>query len=145
MARSSVFAAMFQHDTLEKQTGFIDIPDCDPESFQEFLDYLYCGKLEDVSYHSAFQLYITSHKYDVQKLKEYCVEYLIESLTADNVCDIVKLADKYDDEKLLFGAQDFFNENWSKIFVTTEWVNLLKNDYRLGSKLLIELSKAKGS
>lgn len=145
MARSSVFAAMFQHDTLEKQTGFIDIPDCDPDSFQEFLDYLYCGKLEDISYHSAFHLYITSSKYDVQKLKQFCVEYLIESLTIDNVCDIVKLADQYSDEKLMAAAQFFFNESWSKIFVTTEWESLLKDDYRLGNKLLMELSKAKGS
>ena len=57
MARSSVLAANFKYDTLERQTGVIIIPDCDPDSFQLFLEYLYCGKLEELSFFSALNLY----------------------------------------------------------------------------------------
>lgn len=145
IGRSPVFAAMLQPHTLESQTGVIKILDCDPESFQQFLEYLFCGKLEDNSFYSAFHLYSTSNKYDVQNLKEQCVENLIKNLAVDNVCEIVILADKHDDKKLASATQDFFTENYSAVFLTTDWDNLMRNDYRLAKKLLIEMSKVKGS
>lgn len=143
IARSSVFAATFKHDTLEKQTGAITITDCDPDSFQEFLKYLYCGKLEDLSVHNALNLYYTSDKYNVEEMKVFCVEYLMECLKVENVCEIVVFADKYDEKDLFSKAQEFFTENAREIFTTSEWECLLKKDYRIANKLLVEMSKVK--
>lgn len=140
MARSSVFAAMFEHDTSEKRTGIIDIPDCDPDSFHEFLDYLYCGKIENISFPSSLHLYKISDKYNVQELKSFCVEYMEQNLTKENVCDAVILADLYDETNLMSAAQVFFNKNLSQIVLTAEWENLMKNNYRLANKLIIKLS-----
>lgn len=144
IARSTVFAGMFKHHTSEKQTGIINIPDCDAETFQQFLEYLYSGKLEDISFDSSVNLYITSDKYDVKELKTFCAKYMIQNLTVENVCDVVILADKYDEEMLFSVAQEFFNENFKQIVKTCEWASLLKNNYRLGNKLLIEMSESKG-
>lgn len=141
MARSSVFAAMFEHDTAEKQTGIIDIPDCDPDSFHEFLDYLYCGKTENISFPSSLHLYKIADKYNVQELKYFCAEYMEQNLTEENVCDAVILADLYDETKLMSAAQAFFNKSLSKIAMTIEWENFMKNNYRLANKLIIQLSK----
>lgn len=140
IARSSVFAAMFQHDSSEKKSGIINIPDCDPESFKEFLEFLYCGKLEETSSYNALHLYKTADKYDIQELKTFCSEFLMNNLTVENLCEIVILADKYDDVKLLSAAQCFFNKNLSKVLVTSEWECLLKTNYRLANKLMINMS-----
>lgn len=143
IARSSVFAATFKHDTLERQTGVVTISDCDPDSFLQFLSYLYSGKLEDLSYCSALNLYYTSDKYNVQELKAFCVEYLIQCLSVENICETVVFAANYDDMRLLSAIQDFFNKNVRKILESSEWECLMKKDYRLASKLLKDMAKVK--
>ena len=39
-ARSPVFEAMFQHETLESQTNVVTIKDIEPEVFEEMLLYI---------------------------------------------------------------------------------------------------------
>lgn len=141
-ARSTVFAAMFQHDTSEKQTGIVNIPDCDPDSFKTFLEYVYCGRLENISFDCALPLYAISDKYNVQELKSFCIKYLMHNITTENVCEIVILADAYDEASLFSAVQRYFNENFKKIVTTSDWENLLKKNFRLANKLLIEKSKA---
>lgn len=143
IARSTVFAATFKHDTLEKQAGIITIPDCDPDSFPEFLEYLYCGRLEKFSYRSALNLYYTSDKYDIEELKVFCVEYLIQCLTVENICEVVVFADKYDITKLSSGTQEYFNQNVSEILETSQWENLLTRNHRLANRLLKEMTRVK--
>ena len=140
MARSPVFGAMFHHESSEKQTGVITIPDCDPDSFIKFLEFLYCGKLEEVSFCTAFHLYSTSDKYDVQELKSFCVEFMERSLTEDNVCDAIILADMYNDTKLLSATQDFFNKNANRIVVTSKWKSLFKSNFNLVNNFIIEMT-----
>ena len=143
MARSSVFAANFRHDTLERQTGVIVIPDCDPDSFQEFLEYLYCGKLEELSFPSALNLYYTSDKYNIGDMKEFCTKYLMQCLTIENVCEVAAFADKYSETQLFSVVQDFFNNNVRKISETSEWERLMQKDYRLANKLLKKMLEMK--
>lgn len=57
MARSPVFYAMLKHDTKEKRQGSVDITDCDPHIFKDFLLYLYTGKLDNISNENVFDLY----------------------------------------------------------------------------------------
>lgn len=140
IARSSVFGAMFQHETSEKQTGIVNIPDCDAETFGEFLEFLYTGKLEEPSPQSALHLYETSEKYNIEELKTLCSEFLMENWTIEILCDAVILADTYDDAKLLSAAQDFFTKNLNNILLTPQWDSFLKNNHRLANKLLIAMS-----
>lgn len=116
--------------------SIIDIPDCDPESFDEFLQFLYCGKLEDITFRSAFYLFCTSHKYGVQELKTFCIEYMERCLEEDNVCDVAELADMYEEETLLDAAQNFFNKNASNVLDTDDWDSLLKKNYCLAKRLI---------
>lgn len=138
VARSPVFAAMFKHETSEKRTGIIHINDCDPDSFHEFLEYLYCGKLESISFRSAYHLYQISDKYNVQGLKPFCVEYMMHCITEENLCDVVKLAELYDETMLMSAAQVFFNLNLTK--VVAEWEILMENNPQLANKLISDMS-----
>lgn len=140
IARSPVFAAMFKHETREKQTGIVNITDCDSDSFEEFLEFLYCGKLEEPSFRSAVDLYETSDQYEVLELKTFCSQYLMDNLTVENVCDVVIMADKYEEINLLDAAQEFFNKHRDEIFDTSEWDSLVRNNYDLSKKMLKGMS-----
>ena len=140
IARSTVFESMFEHDMKEKKTGVINIDDCDPDSFGDFLQYLYTGKAENVSPRSALHLYCTAHKYDVKELKSFCVAYLMRNLTVENICDVVTLAEQYDEEELHSAAQVFFSKNVGRVLSTVKWETLLQENYRLANKLLKEMA-----
>lgn len=141
MARSSVFAAMFRNEMAEKKTNEVFIEDCDTESFQEFLQYLYTGRIENITFDMAYHLYTTADKYDVQKLKKFCVQYMSRSVTAENVCDIAVLAEELGEMVLLDSAQQFFNENIADIFRTNKWKSLLREKVTLVEKLLLNMTK----
>lgn len=134
---------MFQQDTTEKRTGIVKINDCDADTFQQFLEYLYSGKIEGVSFDIAFQLYNTSAKYNVQELKMFCAKCMIQNLTGQNIYDVVILANKYDEAMLKTEAQEFFNRNVDEILKSNEWGNFLKTNYSLANKLLIAMSQNK--
>lgn len=140
IARSSVFATMFQHDMTEKQTGIINIPDCDPESFEDFLKYIYSGKLENLAFRHAFPLYKTADKYDIQELKMFCIVHIKCNLKVENVCDVVVFAEEYCEKELHAVAQDFFNTNLRDILISAEWKTLMKGNFTLANKLLIDMS-----
>lgn len=139
IARSPVFAAMFRHNTAEKQTGTVIINDCDPDSFEAFLEYMYSGKLEDIAFNNVINLYKISDKYNVPELKLFCTNYLQLNLTLQNVCEVVTFADEYNETNLMSSAQYFFNQNIKEILVTSEWENLLKKNLSLANKVLIQM------
>lgn len=139
MARSRVFAAMFVQETTEKQTGIVSINDCDPESFEQFLHYIYSGKLKEPSYDDAMNLYKISEKYDVMELKHFCSKFLAENLNEKNFFDLMIMADKYNDSILCSAAQKFFNKNSLTILSTSEWKFLLKYNNGLATQLNSEM------
>ena len=48
-ARSPVLAAMFQNDFKESHTKIVKIEDTTVDVFQQFLNYLYTGKMEEMA------------------------------------------------------------------------------------------------
>lgn len=52
-ARSPVFTSAFRNDMKEKTTGIVDIEDCEPSTFPDFLRFL-CGE-------DAHALYMKTH------------------------------------------------------------------------------------
>lgn len=136
IARSTVFASMFHHDSSETQTGIITIPDCDPDAFHKFLEYLYSGKIDAITFQNVRHLYRISDKYNVQELKAFCVEYMGRYLTEDNICEVVILSDLYEEVTLFSAAQEFFNKNADKVVETIHWENLMKDNYLLTNQLI---------
>lgn len=120
-ARSPVFCSMFLHDMKEKITGMVDIPDCEPNIFEDFLFYLYSGKSEKISPSNVASLYDVAEKYDVQCLKKDCIRFIKANLTVDLIMDVITLAVKYTDEELLERATEFFILNAETILLTSKW------------------------
>ena len=141
IARSKVFAAMFHHETTEKNSGIVTISDCDAYSFHHFLEYLYCGKLGGLSFRHAFDLYETSEKYDVLELKIFCREQLIENFTVEKFCEVVLLAEKYNDASLMSSIEYFFHENAGEIIQTPDWEYLIQTSPSSTTKLMAKFKE----
>ncbi|CAH0395150.1 unnamed protein product [Bemisia tabaci] len=83
---SPVFAAMLSERWLSPASE-IEVPDIEPEAFYELLRFIYCEK---VKFHSsspdAHSILYAAKKYDVEALKNKCVEFLSSTLSNSNVC-----------------------------------------------------------
>lgn len=138
ISRSSVFYAMFNHDTKEKKTGIVSIIDCDPESFKDVLSFLYTGKLDMVSPSNAAELYKIADKYDLKCLKKECFRCLGEEMSVESFFDAILLAAMYQDCKLMDISTDFFIKNVKVILRSPRWQSLISENFKLANELLIK-------
>ncbi|KAG8183882.1 hypothetical protein JTE90_009938 [Oedothorax gibbosus] len=128
-ARSCVFEAMFEKDqTVEGRSGVVDIDDVDSETMDRLLVYLYSDSLEvELWWEQASALYYAADKYAILPLKQECAQVLMVAMTADNVCDVLVLADRHADEPLMSCAVDFLRYN-QEVFSSPAWENLEKSN-----------------
>ena len=70
-ARSAVFAAMFTSGMGESETGRVEITDVSPETFADFLRFVYTGQLDTACFANS-QLGYCADKYQVETLGDLC-------------------------------------------------------------------------
>lgn len=137
---------MFSHDMLEKKSGVINVPDCDPEAFEQLLCYIYTGKVETLDATNMFSLYYAADKYNLADLRENCCKIIKKSLTVANVCNALELASKHSDERLLDSAMSYFFNNVDDILPTIEWQLFMKENSTVANELFIKsLKKVRGT
>lgn len=139
-ARSHVFEAMLDYDMQEKSSGFIDVPDCDPEAMEEFLSYIYTGKVE-TDQGTMLELYYIADKYDMQGLKNECRNFIRNSLSHTNILKVIQLAVKHSDSDLHEYATEYFMAHAQAIMDTVKWQSFLKENVTLGNDLLLKSFK----
>lgn len=96
--------------------------------------------MENITFDSAFHLYVTADKYNVEKLKTFCLKYMEQNITVENIFDITVLADDYDETELFAAAQKFFNRNMDNIFKTDMWKSFMINNSVIAQKLLVNMA-----
>lgn len=138
-ARSSVLASTFSTDMKEKATGILEIDDCDPSSFSDFLCFLYCGDVGVISEENVFSLFTVADKYDVQDLRAKCMKFVYEHISIDTFCDTIALALRHSETELIKLATDFFTKNAPKIIVTVKWQLFLQENPTQSNELLVKL------
>ena len=100
-AQSRVFAAMFTHDSREKRTGKIHLPDVSPKVGEAFAQYLHSNTLStDKFKDTALDLLILAEKYEVLILKDSCEKILMNNLTIQSAGEVLRMADLHNAEKL---------------------------------------------
>lgn len=128
----------------EKTTGIIDIEDCEPSSFSDFLYFLYCGDVKIISADNVFNLFIAADKYDVQDLRTKCMEYMNRNLSVDTFCDAITMALWHSETELVKLATDFFIKNAEQIIVTAKWQTFVAENPTQSNELFIKaLASAK--
>ena len=117
-SRSSVFAAMFSHKgTKESETGEVEVTDCNGDTMEMFLQYIYTGILPEETFEVtekpgnvegtfkvAERLLDIASKYDVKPLVDTCAEILATLLDEDTSIRIAILSDLYRIEGLKMDA-----------------------------------------
>lgn len=96
---SPVFFAMF-YGELSERKEFIDVPDCDAESFLEFLRYLYCDEAQ-LNGNCVISVMYLAEKYIVPSLMEKCSTFLEKRLDGENVFTVLPQAMAYSDKTLM--------------------------------------------
>lgn len=99
VGRSTVFDAMFHHDTLEAEKNKIHISDIDFDVLQELLRFIYCGSVSNLET-VAIDLLSAADKYGFLDLKNICQEYLMEHFQVSNSLEVLTIADLHDCPKL---------------------------------------------
>ena len=69
--RSPVFVAMFASAMRESETGRVEITDVSPETFAQFLKFVYTGQLDTLCFANS-QLKYCADKYQVKTLGDLC-------------------------------------------------------------------------
>jgi len=94
-ARSSVFEAMFSHDTREHLQNRVDIKELDVKVVEDMIHYIYSGKVTELE-SKAVDLVTAAEMYDLKELKQMCATSLCNSIRNDNVLDMLVLAETFD-------------------------------------------------
>lgn len=128
-ARSPVFEAMFQHDSMkESETRMIQVEDVESPILQEFLHYLYAGTTsKPLNDRTAQPLYEISNKYDVASLREECIAFLLSSIRVDNAINLLAWSHLYSIPRVKQAALKFVSLNGKEICNLPEWEAFAKN------------------
>lgn len=138
-ARSPVLACTFRHEMKERITGIMEIEDCDPSCFSDFLCFLYCGEAKTISEENVFSLFTLADKYDVQDLRIACIKFMKNTISIDTFCETITLALQHSDTELINLTTDFFTKNAPEIIRTMKWKLFLAENPTEGNELFIKL------
>ncbi|XP_067660674.1 BTB/POZ domain-containing protein 6-like [Haliotis asinina] len=112
VSRSCVFNAMFCGPLAEK--GDITIPDIEADIFTQFLRYVYTDDAT-IDAETVTGLMYTSRKYSIDALYDRCVEFMEESLSEDNVCQILEECHCYGEVDLEQKALEILTEGGKRV------------------------------
>jgi len=136
-ARSPIFGAMFEHGMTEARENRVDIADVDGEVLREMLRFMYTGIAPNLE-KMADELLAAADKYQLDRLKVMCEQSLCLSLTNENSCETLILADLHSAEHLKMQAIEFINLHANEVMETVGWKELV----RLHPTLLEQVFKA---
>ena len=122
-ARSAVFRAMFQHDTKEHKENRVQISDCNPDTVEEMLQFIYTGEAPRLK-EMTHSLFVIADKYQLERLQKMCEGALWENLNVQNVVDTLLLAITHNLVELKRSCIRFITAHISKVMKTEGWENL---------------------
>ncbi|XP_048244872.1 BTB/POZ domain-containing protein 6-like isoform X2 [Haliotis rufescens] len=121
VSRSCVFHAMFCGPLAE--TGEVIISDIEADIFKEFLRYVYTDKAT-INAETVTGLMYTSRKFSLDALFNLCVTFLEQSLSEDNVCQILEECHGYGELDLKQKALKLLTQGGKKVIQSPGFVKL---------------------
>jgi len=124
---SDVFSTMLQQeDCNENQRNKLVIEDFSNDTIEDFVAFLYDGKLEDESKFTT-QLLAMAHKYQVKSMMDTCSNYLSANVTKDNVSQVWLVSKACEFPKLAHAVHVFLADNWKSKDELTGIVDVIKS------------------
>ena len=140
MARSPVFAKMFEHDLQESTTSSITVSDIEPEVFKEVISFIYSNQVPNLSTMAGPLLY-AAEKYQLDGLKTKCEQFLSYNLQVGNAVQTLQLAQTYSASQLKENASRFIIEFINEVRESNDW-GIVKRNCDLMDELLSRVEPA---
>lgn len=99
-ASSPVMERLFAADYEEKKTGQCQIDDIEPNIFNAMSRFMYTCTVPEKLCDIVCYLYAAAHYYEIQTLKDICLDEMQNNLSKENAVEVHSLAFKYDLELL---------------------------------------------
>jgi BTB/POZ domain len=97
-AQSSVFAAIFNNDMKEKQTGKMEIDNFAADTVEGMLQFIYTGQLKDES--NAMDLFTIAAQYDIDSLKISAEDLIVCNTDESNAAEVFALGHLHNSDKM---------------------------------------------
>lgn len=140
-SHSPVFAAMFEHDTLEKAKSRIYIEDISADTLKEIISFIYFGSTSQMSHKLAMDLYSAADKYAMTDLRRRCSNFLTKNLTKELILDILIMADRHGDQDLKNTSIQFLVHEASDIIEMDDFLEFLETESELARSIILHLMK----
>ncbi|GBN35829.1 hypothetical protein AVEN_201568-1 [Araneus ventricosus] len=132
ISRSPIFRSMIMNCVKRD----LYISDVDSETMHRFLLYLYTDKVEDMEWENALKLFAVAEQFKIPTLMKKCSLILTEKLTIRNVCDLLLLAYKYNDEEMKSSIRDFISLHDVTIFKSDKWIKMEETNWSIAAETL---------
>ncbi|XP_015906179.1 uncharacterized protein [Parasteatoda tepidariorum] len=103
--------------------NLIDISDIDGDTMALVLKFLHYKTLEDINWNTLAKLFYVADKYQIGRLRRFCVSLLKKEISVENICDAISLADTHKNLQLMTYIQTFFCKNSTSILQSEKWKN----------------------
>ncbi|XP_043479828.1 speckle-type POZ protein-like [Leptopilina heterotoma] len=134
-SRSPVFAAMFKNKMTEGLTSIVEIDDIKPAIFQKMMNFIYTDRVENLE-ESAVELIYVAEKYQLEKLKNLCINSLNDKLSINTVIKTLEVAELYSIDLLKNECLSFISERKYDIIETKEFQELMLTHPNLWVEIL---------
>lgn len=122
-ARSTQLHRMLFPEGASKMQRDIEILAADPVTFPSFLEYLYTGCVEITTQNSIHLLYLAK-KFNIQELKDACVEIVQSHLSSDNVLQILEVSTMYEESLLVQRCLELVDQHTLTILTQPSFTEL---------------------
>ena len=120
---SPVFFAMF-YGGLAEQGETVDITDCDPDIFLQFLRYLYCDDAISQDVNNAIRVWHLADKYDVPSLARKCLNFVEAAMGPLDAFDVIPYARRFNHEGLENVCWEIIDHNAQEIVTHESFLDL---------------------
>ena len=135
--RSSVFEAMFSHDTKEKLTNRVEVVDVDAGVFEEVLRLIYTNEVDSTLLKDrTIELMVAADKYMLDDLKILCRQQVLDSLSIENVLDYFVSVQRYSIDDLNEEIFSIMRKNFVELVLTAKWGKVKENLSRCMCEIL---------
>ena len=120
---------MFEHPMEESLTNTVEIPDIEPEVFQELHRYVYTGQVSDEQIgEKAVELLAAADKYDFQELKRDCGNSLSYRMSPENCMKLLSLSENHPAYYLREEAVNYVRQFPLQVKSTGTWKKAAKEN-----------------
>ena len=124
--KSKYFEALFDNKLTDKDQDHFKIQDITSVVLNEIFRYIYTGKIHDFEA-LAYDILVWSDFFAIDDLRDLSTEYVLKSLTPENVIHVLELAVNSNQGHLKKESIKFFKKNMNQVVASKSWLKVYKN------------------